>query len=218
MKFIPSFEYENQYWQQGIKVIAGVDEVGMGALAGPVVAAAVVFDPKIFPPDIIRDSKLLSAPQRDRALKWIKDNALHWSISQSSVEEISSINIRAASHLAMRRSLDSINVHIELALIDGNPAQPHPTIPAVNIIKGDQKSFSIAAASILAKVYRDELMIKLGEQYPAYGFASHKGYGAALHLSALQQYGACPEHRVTYAPVRAVLTKLPSSAKLQRTN
>jgi len=206
MKIIPSFEYEQQYWQQGIRSIAGVDEVGMGALAGPVVAAAAVFAPEALPPDIIRDSKTLSALQREKASSWIKEHAVAFAVAEASVEEIFTLNIRRASHLAMRRALDSIRVQVELALIDGNPAHVHPTIPSIAIIKGDAVSFSIAAASILAKLHRDAVMVQLGEAYPAYGFAGHKGYGSSLHLSALQENGPCPAHRAAYAPV-AELTK-----------
>ncbi|MDP3997071.1 MAG: ribonuclease HII [bacterium] len=230
----PTFKYEQQYWQQGIDLIAGVDEVGMGALAGPVCAAAVIFgsgktqnaspvakamgDKEIKRQNIgipltrdkifIRDSKTLSAKQREMAEKWIRENALAWAVGEASVEEITVLNIRRASHLAMRRAVDALSQKPEMLLVDGNPAQPHETVPSVNILDGDALSFSIAAASIVAKVYRDNLMVELDKKYPAYGFAAHKGYGSQFHLGALKEHGACAIHRPTYAPI----------AKLKRQN
>ncbi len=205
----PSWEHEQQYWDQNIALIAGIDEVGMGALAGPVVAAAVVFSREFpisnFEFPVIRDSKLLSATQRERANTFIKNNAQAWAIGEASVEEISRLNIRKASHLAMQRAIDKLNIAPELLLIDGTPAQIHPTIPAINIIDGDAQCFSIAAASILAKVHRDQLMIKLDKKFPAYGFASHKGYGSKAHLTALFSLGITPYHRRTYSPVAKLI-------------
>lgn len=354
MTTVLTFEHEQQYWQQGIEALAGIDEVGMGALAGPVVAGAVVFDFKtplaplvrgdetkinqeikympynkrltelsreyrtrptsaeeimwrkvirkgilnqekftrqkpldqfiadfycaelmvvvevdgdiheyerehdqvrteilsdygievirytndqltqnttlvyndlvkklkerrktIVPPDkggkggfaLIRDSKTLSAKQREKAVEWIKSNAMAWAIGEASVAEITTLNIRAASHLAMRRAVDSLTILPQLLLIDGTPAEPHPAIPAANFIDGDAYIFSIAAASILAKVHRDAIMVALDQEYPAYQFAGNKGYGSRLHLVALGSHGASPHHRPTYAPVAATLAK-----------
>lgn len=204
----PSFEYERQYWQAGIELVAGIDEAGMGALAGPVTAAAVIFrNWKLETGNsvAIRDSKKLSAKQREKAAEWIKEHALNWGVGEATVEEITALNIRGASHLAMKRAIEALGMMPELLLIDGNPAQPHPSIPAINIVGGDAVVFSIAAASILAKVCRDEVMIRFDVQFPQYGFAGHKGYGSVKHLSALKQYGACPIHRPTYAPVAAAL-------------
>lgn len=212
---IPSLQHELSYWDQGITVIAGIDEVGMGALAGPVVAAAVVIvagstkQVAWVKETVIRDSKTLSSRQREQAAIVIKQNALAWAIGEATVEEITALNIRRAAHVAMQRAVDQLSVVPELLLIDGNPAQPHPAIAAVNIIGGDGLSLSIAAASIIAKVYRDSLMQQLDAAYPGYGFAGHKGYGSALHLAALKSQGPCPIHRVTYAPVAAYLTKQP---------
>lgn len=200
----PTFYYERAYWAQGIDVIAGIDEVGMGALAGPVVAAAVIFKPDTVIKGL-RDSKLLSPKQRQEKVGYIKEKALAWGIGQASVEEIQTLNIRRASHRAMQRSSDNLSVQPKLLLIDGLPAQPHH-IPAVNIIKGDQLCLSIAAASILAKVYRDELMEQLSREYPRYGFAQHKGYPTTEHKAALRQWGVTPMHRLTYAPVQEILT------------
>ncbi len=228
----PSFAPEARYWQQGIKLIAGIDEVGMGALAGPVVAGAVVFRSflpltkgEIKPPEaslakggrgwekeqgglLIRDSKTLSPRQREKAATWIRVHALAWAVGEATVEEINTLNIRIASHLAMRRAVDTLSVQSEMLLIDGHPASPHPRVPAANLIKGDQRSFSIAAASILAKVHRDALMVKLHMAFPDYNFAGHKGYGSAQHLAALKEFGPTSHHRATYAPIARLLTKV----------
>lgn len=209
----PTWEYEELYWQQGISLIAGIDEAGMGALAGPVVAAAVLFKQQDQNFQFssanfqIRDSKTLSAKQREKAAEWIQEHAEASAVAQASVEEISALNIRNAAHLAMRRAIEVLGSVPDLVLIDGTPAQPHASIPAVNIIDGDALCISIAAASILAKVHRDSLMQKLDAEFPAYGFAGHKGYGSASHLAALREHGPCPHHRPTYAPIAALLTK-----------
>lgn len=211
--FAPAtFQHENIYWQQGIRLVAGIDEVGMGALAGPVAAAAVIFDPllvtsyQLLVPDFIRDSKTLSARQRELASTWIKIHATAWAVGEATVAEINMLNVRAASHLAMRRAVDTLSVQPALLLIDGHPASPHPSTPAANLIKGDQLSFSIAAASILAKVHRDAHMTELDAAFPGYNFTSHKGYGSQAHLQALRTYGPSPEHRIHYAPVARLLT------------
>jgi ribonuclease HII len=203
---LPSFEHEEQYWNQGITMIAGIDEVGMGCLAGPVVAAAVIWRPDTEIAAVIRDSKQLSEKQRANAEVFIKEHAIVWAVGEASVAEIKGLNIRKASHVAMHRAVAGLKIQPEILLIDGNPAQPHPAIPAVNIIKGDQLSFSIAAASILAKVHRDRFMQQLDTHFPAYGFAGHKGYGAPLHLAALKEHGPTVHHRASYAPVAALLT------------
>lgn len=211
--FAPAtFQYEAVYWQQGIKIIAGIDEAGMGALAGPVVAAAVIFDSVLVTgswflvPDLIRDSKTLSARQREAAVTWIQTNAVAWAVGEASVAEINTFNIRRASHIAMRRAVGKLSVQPELLLIDGHPASPHPSIAATNLIKGDQLSFSVAAASIIAKVHRDRLMIALHTIFPDYNFAGHKGYGSSRHLAALNKHGPSPHHRAHYAPVARLLT------------
>ncbi len=209
MAITPSFQYEQQYWQEGIHLLAGVDEVGMGALAGPVCAAAVIFRRETVPnftnlPNVpnIRDSKTLTANQRTEGAAWVKEHAIAWAVGAASVEEINRLNIRQASHLAMRRAVEALSQKPDLLLIDGTPASPHPIIPAVNIIDGDALSISIAAASILAKVHRDQLMVTLDKEFPQYGFAGHKGYGTKIHLTALQVHGASSHHRTAYAPVR----------------
>lgn len=211
----PDLSHEQLYWQQGIATIAGIDEVGMGALAGPVVAAAVILRQesgmrnqelgKKRKIPSIRDSKTVSAKQREQLVPYIHRVALAWAIGEASVAEITALNIRRAAHLAMQRAVDQLAIVPELLLIDGNPAQPHPDIPATNIIGGDGLSLSIAAASILAKVYRDSLMVELDAKFPAYGFAGHKGYGSQKHLDALAEHGPCEHHRPSYAPVAASL-------------
>jgi ribonuclease HII len=222
-QIFPSFEYESEYRTQGIGLIAGIDEVGMGALAGPVVAGAVMFEirnPKTLNPKqiinskfkiqneiVIRDSKAMTAKQREEAVEWIKTNALAWAVGEASVEEIDTINIRQASHLAMRRAVDALSVMPGLLLIDGNPAQPHTKIPAVNIIKGDQLCYSIAAASIVAKVYRDKMMENFSRRFPGYDWESNKGYGSLSHKNALLDKGITVLHRKSYAPVAALAHK-----------
>ncbi len=200
----PSFEYEQQYWQEGILHIAGLDEVGMGALAGPVVSAAVIWksEEELDLQDIvIRDSKKMSAKQREKASIWIKEHALAFAIGEATLEEIAKLNIRNAAHLAMRRAIEGLSVQPDMLLIDGTPAQVHPSIPAENIIKGDSLSLSIGAASIIAKVHRDNLMRQIHQEFPQYGFDSHKGYASPIHLAALEMHGPCAHHRRTYAPI-----------------
>ncbi len=151
--------------------------------------------------ELIRDSKQLTERQREKAAVWIKENAVAWAVGEASVEEIDTINIRRASHLAMQRAVDALKVTPGMLLIDGTAAQPHPRIPAVNIIKGDQLCYSIAAASILAKVRRDKTMVKLARRFPGYGWDSNKGYGSAIHLAALCRLGITKHHRQSYAPI-----------------
>lgn len=204
---VPSFAYEQQYWQHGLMLVAGVDEVGMGALAGPVVAAAIVFAPDIRLQDI-RDSKQLTALKREKLTSYIKAKALAWGIGEATVDEITEFNIRGAAGLAMQRAIAWLPDVPEVLLIDGNSIPKNLPAAAENIIKGDNKSWSIAAASVLAKVHRDAIMVNIDKTFPSYGFASHKGYGSKQHLEALQKHGPSPHHRPTYAPVaRVSLTK-----------
>ncbi|MDA1168737.1 MAG: ribonuclease HII [bacterium] len=208
----PTFDIEHQYWSQDIAHIAGLDEAGMGALAGPVIAGAVVFsesalekiieNQKSFP---IRDSKLLSEKQREKSAVFIREIAHFFAIGMASAEEIDKINIRNASHLAMRRAIDGLAKKPDMLLIDGTSGTIHPTIFSLSIIKGDQLSYSIAAASILAKVARDSIMKELHTLHPEYGFDSHKGYGAKKHMDALVLHGATEHHRKSYAPIAKLL-------------
>lgn len=208
----PTFDIEHQYWSQGISLIAGLDEAGMGALAGPVIAGAVVFSPTALEKIIannkhtpIRDSKLLSETQREKAAVFIREIAYFFAIGLASVEEIDEINIRNASHLAMRRAVDLLSTKPDMLLIDGTSDAIHPTIFSLSIIKGDQLSYSIAAASILAKVARDSIMKELHVLHPEYGFDSHKGYGAKQHMDALAEHGITEHHRKSYAPIARLL-------------
>ncbi|BBB15338.1 ribonuclease HII [Candidatus Rickettsiella viridis] len=180
-------------------LIAGVDEVGRGPLAGPVIAGAVILDPK-HKIEGLADSKLLTAKRREYLVSKIKEYASAWSIGRAEVEEIDRINILQASLLAMQRAVLALTVLPSLVLVDGNRC-PKLNCPSQAIIKGDQKIAEISAASILAKVYRDAEMCSLDTVYPDYGFAKHKGYGTAQHLQALKERGPLPIHRRSFAPV-----------------
>lgn len=190
-------------------LICGVDEAGRGPLAGPVFAAAVILDPAR-PIEGLRDSKKLSEAQRTTLAEQIKTQALAWCISQSSVEEIDSLNILQASMLAMRRAVEGLALQPELALIDGNRCPVMP-VRSEAIVKGDAKVPAISAASILAKTARDALLLSLHQTYPHYAFDQHKGYPTALHLERLRQHGVSPVHRRSYGPVRDLLGSSPSA-------
>jgi ribonuclease HII len=184
-------------------LIAGVDEAGRGPLAGPVVAAAVILDPRN-PVEGLADSKKLSANQRERLFDLICARALCCAVGSASVEEIDAINILQATMLAMRRAVDGLRLTPAKVLIDGNRI-PVLNVRAEAIVGGDALVAEISAASIIAKVHRDRWCAQLDAQYPDYGFARHKGYGTAQHLAALRRLGACPEHRRSFAPVTEVL-------------
>jgi ribonuclease HII len=183
--------------------ICGVDEAGRGPLAGPVVAAAVILDPAR-PIDGLRDSKAMSARQRDAAAQAIRAGALAWAVAEASVEEIDRLNILQASLLAMRRAVEALRPAADFALVDGNQL-PRLTIPARAIVSGDASEPAISAASILAKTHRDALMAALDTRHPGYGFAEHAGYGTPRHLERLRALGPCPLHRRSFAPVRNLL-------------
>ncbi|MCX7242050.1 MAG: ribonuclease HII [Burkholderiales bacterium] len=184
-------------------LLAGVDEAGRGPLAGPVVAAAVILDDQN-PIKGLADSKVLSPRRRAQLYEEIRARALCCSVAEASVEEIDSLNILQATLLAMRRAVQGLRLKPTLVLVDGNRL-PVLDIRAQAIVKGDSKVAAIAAASILAKVHRDRWCLELDTAFPEYGFASHKGYGTAEHLQALQEHGACPQHRKSFAPVARVL-------------
>lgn len=184
-------------------LVCGVDEAGRGALAGPVIAAAVVLDP-LRPIDGLRDSKKMTPRQRATVALLIRERALAWSIGAAEVLEIDAINILQATLRAMERAIVSLCPAAHYALIDGNQI-PALAIPARCIIGGDDSEPAISAASILAKTHRDALMRDIDACHPGYGFARHAGYGTAAHLRQLQLLGACSQHRRSYAPVRAVL-------------
>ena len=198
------FSREGQALSNGARLVAGIDEVGRGPLAGPVVAAAVVLDIRRLPAGI-DDSKVLSAAARERLFDALLATA-RIGIGLASSEEIDRINIRQATFLAMVRALSNLGAKPCLALVDGND-RPPLRCPVETIVGGDAQVLSIAAASIVAKVARDRLMCRLGERYPEYGFDGHKGYATACHRDALGLHGPCPEHRRTFASVREVLER-----------
>ncbi len=184
--------------------VCGIDEAGRGPWAGPVTAAAVILDPKAIPHGL-NDSKKLSEKARDTLEIEIKASALAWGIGEASPDEICQLNIVQATGLAMRRAMASLALSPVLALVDGNYAFDLPC-PVRTVVKGDGLSLSIAAASILAKVARDRVMYGLHETYPDYGFAAHKGYGVPAHAKALQDFGPCPAHRLSWGPILALRT------------
>lgn len=199
-----SFSRERRAIKSGLWPLAGVDEVGRGPLAGPVVAAAVILDPKNLPRGLA-DSKAVEADARDELYALICAKALSVSVASATAEEIDRINIRQATLLAMRRAVAGLSLRPAMVLVDGNDP---PALPCdcESIIKGDASIASIAAASIVAKVVRDRMMTRLGLRFPAYGFAAHVGYGTPQHRAALLQHGPCPEHRFSFAPVKGVWT------------
>ena len=187
--------------------IAGVDEAGRGPLAGPVVVAAVILPPEGEFTLPVADSKTLTAKRREElALQLREDARIKWAIAIRSAADIDRLNILRATHEAMREAATALNP--DFVLVDGLPVPNFP-LPVEFIVKGDRLSASIAAASILAKTHRDHLLLELDAKYPEYGFAVHKGYGTAQHLAALAQYGPCPEHRRSFAPVANVLHPQP---------
>ena len=188
----------------GLPLVAGVDEVGRGPLAGPVTAAAVILDPARLPQGI-DDSKRLTERARERLALEIRASALAFAVAHASVEEIDALNILEASHLAMRRALAALSPAAQHALIDGNRLPKGLEIPAQTVVKGDAISLSIAAASILAKVERDAIMRELALANPGYGWEKNMGYPSAQHRVALQQQGVTPHHRRSFGPVRKML-------------
>lgn len=196
-KMTPSMSFELEAQEKGFHVVAGVDEAGRGPLAGPVVAAAIVL-PLGFELAGLNDSKKLSAKKREALFPFLAE--LPHGIGIASAQEIDSLNILRATHLAMRRAVEALPMQVDFCLIDGLPVPLFP-FSSLSIVKGDAKCLSIAAASILAKVTRDRLMLELDALYPEYGFAKHQGYGTKLHLEMLNTYGPIPEHRRSFAPV-----------------
>lgn len=196
MSEINMWEIENSHFEKGIRLVCGVDEAGRGPLAGPVCAAAVILPPNAEIPGL-NDSKKLTDKRRRELFPIIKEQALAYGIGLASHEEIDEINILQATYLAMERALAQLSIKPELALIDGNRAKDFG-IPVQTVVKGDSLSASIAAASILAKVTRDDLMNEAAQAYPQYQFEIHKGYGTKAHYAALTEHGPSPIHRMTF--------------------
>lgn len=190
------WDIEQSYFDQGIQVICGVDEAGRGPLAGPVCAAAVILPKGVEIPGL-NDSKKLTDKKRRELFPIIKEKAVAYGIGLASHEEIDQINILQATFLAMERAIAQLSVKPELVLIDGNREKDFG-IPVKTVVHGDSLSASIAAASILAKVTRDDLLLELAKEYPQYGFEIHKGYGTKAHYEALRTYGPCAIHRMTF--------------------
>lgn len=190
------WEIEDRYFADGVKLICGIDEAGRGPLAGPVCAAAVILPPHIELPGL-NDSKKLTDKRRRELYPMIKEAAVAYGIGFASHEEIDEINILQATYLAMERAIAQLRVSPDLLLIDGNRAKDFG-IPAQTVVKGDSLSASIAAASVLAKVTRDDLMLEAAKEYPQYGFEVHKGYGTKAHYEALTGFGISPIHRRTF--------------------
>lgn len=200
---VPDFDHERRAFGRGLLRVAGVDEVGRGPLAGPVVSAAVVLDPEDIPPGLA-DSKVLGRAARERLEPGIKARARAWAVAEASVEEIDRLNILQASLLAMRRAVAALGP-VDMVLVDGNRLPPGLPCAAEAIVGGDACCLSIAAASILAKVARDRLMVDLAQQHPGYGWEANAGYPTKAHQEALLNLGVTPWHRRSFAPVHKIL-------------
>ncbi len=199
----PNFKIEQDLISKGCSIIAGVDEVGRGPLAGPVTAAAVILDPLNIP-DNLNDSKVLSSKKREKLFEELKSSSI-CAIAHVSPEEIDKLNIRQASLLAMVNAVTNLKVKPKHILIDGNAVPDRLVGRATAIVKGDRKVLSIAAASIIAKVTRDKLMHDLGSEFPVYGWAKNAGYPTKCHMNAIVKYGVTPHHRRSFKPVHNIL-------------
>lgn len=196
MSEVNMWEIEDSCYADGVNVICGVDEAGRGPLAGPVCASAVILPAHLDIPGLT-DSKKITDKKRRELFPVIQEQAIAWGIGMASCEEIDEINILQATFLAMQRALEQLNVRPDLVLIDGNRAKDFG-LPVKTVVKGDSLSMNIAAASILAKVTRDDWMIRMAQTYPQYAFDIHKGYGTKAHYAALTEFGPCPIHRKTF--------------------
>ncbi len=194
---MPDFSYEIEAQNKGYKFVCGVDEAGRGPLAGPVCAAAVIL-PDNCEIEGLNDSKKISEKKREMLFDIIKEKAIAFSIAYGTLEEIEEYNILQATYIAMNRAIEGLNIKADFALIDGNRVPKGIEIPCETVVKGDSKSYSIAAASILAKVTRDRLMLEYDKKYPQYLFAQHKGYGTKAHYEAIKQHGVCEIHRLSF--------------------
>ena len=207
-KSFDRFEFERALWQKNLTRVAGVDEAGRGPLAGPVVAAAAILPPKwgeaCLPRELegLNDSKQLTEIQREKFFAFLTAcGEIEYAIAGVDAAVIDEINILQATHRAMNDALAKLNPPPQHALVDGRPVKTM-RVPQTAIVKGDARSYSIAAASVLAKVTRDRLMLEFDRQWPVYGFAGHKGYGTARHLGAIAAHGPCPIHRRSFAPIK----------------
>ncbi|MBS1250048.1 MAG: Ribonuclease HII [Chloroflexi bacterium] len=204
----PNLNFENAFWQAGIQRVGGIDEAGRGALAGPVVAAVVILPPQ---PGVrhslvgVRDSKVMTPNQREKWRAKIQAQALAWSVGFASPREIDAYGIVPATRLAAQRALDKLSPPPEHLLLDYLQLPNTPT-PQTWLVKGDARSLSIAAASVLAKTIRDEHLRGMEETYPGFGFASHKGYGTKAHRQAIQRLGPSPIHRMSFAPMKLMVS------------
>lgn len=194
---MPDFEYEKNAQKNGYKFICGVDEAGRGPLAGPVCAAAVIL-PVDCEIEGLNDSKKLSEKKRELLFDVITEKAVAYCVAYGTLEEIEKYNILEATYLAMNRAIEGLSQKTDFALIDGNRIPKGISVPCETVVKGDMKSCSIAAASILAKVTRDRLMIEYAQKYPQYNFQKHKGYGTKEHYEAIKQHGVCEIHRLSF--------------------
>lgn len=194
---MPDFSYEKEALSKGYKLVCGVDEAGRGPLAGPVCAAAVIL-PCDCAIEGLNDSKKISEKKREMLFDIIIEKATAYCVAYGTLEEIEAYNILEATYIAMNRAIDGLSQKADFALIDGNRVPKGITVPCETVVKGDSKSCSIAAASILAKVTRDRLMLEYDKKYPEYSFAQHKGYGTKAHYEAIKQYGVCEIHRLSF--------------------
>lgn len=206
MRISPDLSLETPLWQAGLHHLAGLDEAGRGAWAGPVYAAAVVLPPigaeLLAKLPGVRDSKLMTPKQRSVWADRIRNTAAAWGVGWAGNDEIDALGILPATRLAMQRAVEQLGLAPEQLLIDA-VRLPALKIPQTALVRGDQRSLSIAAASVLAKTSRDAFMVQMDAQFPGYGFAAHKGYGTARHQRALDELGPCPQHRFSFAPLRA---------------
>lgn len=194
---MPDYEFEKAAVNSGFSCICGVDEAGRGPLAGPVCAAAVIL-PEGAVIEGLDDSKKLTEKKREKLYDIIKESAVAYSVAYGTLEEIETVNILEATYLAMNRAIEGLSVKPDFALIDGNRVPRGINIPCETIVKGDSKSMSVAAASVLAKVTRDRLMLEYDKKYPEYNFKKHKGYGTKEHTELIKQYGPCEIHRLSF--------------------
>lgn len=205
----PDMSFETEARASGFLYVAGVDEAGRGPLAGPVVAGAVILPEHLEGLPGLNDSKQLTAAKREFLFAALLERGdVHCSVGMASAEEIDRINILRATHLAMSRAVQGLSRQADFCLVDGLPVKGLP-VPHRAIVKGDGRSLSIAAASVLAKVMRDRMMTEADAEYPQYGFAKHKGYGTKAHMEALRRHGPCPLHRRSFAPVSQMELSLP---------